>query len=111
MPVKVTAEKVLEAKTPAAAAKRFHTWLTETWDARGAVLWSPAETKERGWGSGWSVCWEEGPFEWTMVSAGSDIGAGETGCYSTPGPFPTGLRGEGWMAEPYNGFVLGFYPA
>jgi len=111
MAAKMTAAKVLEAKTPAGAAKRLFAFLVERYEAKGIFLWSPEETKEHGFGSGWSVCWEEGPFEWTMVSAGSDIGAGETGCYSTPGPFPTGLRGEGWNAEPYNGFVMGFYPA
>jgi len=109
MATKMTAAKVLEATTPAAAAKRFFAFLVERYEATEIFLWSPEETKDRGWGSGWSVCWESGPFEWTSVSGGGDLYGPELGNYSSPGPFPNGLSGPDWHAEPYNGFVMGFY--
>ena len=35
-------------------------------------------------GRGWpQLCWD-GPFEWTMITAGSSVYSGETGRYSTP---------------------------
>ena len=35
-----------------------------------------------GWDD-WTVCWD-GPFDWTMITAGSSVFAGESGRYSTP---------------------------
>ena len=35
-------------------------------------------------GSGPALSWEGGPFEWTAISMGSSLFAGEFGKYSTP---------------------------
>jgi len=113
----MTPSEVLGAKTPETAATRFAEWVRKLCkelgnDPNNVFLWSPEETKQRGWGSGWAVCWEEGPFEWAVcTSLGSFLYAGEFGDYSKPGSFPEGLHGDGWFAEPYNNFVLNFYEA
>jgi hypothetical protein len=36
-----------------------------------------------GWGEGLTFAWD-GPFEWTMITAGSSVYAGDTGNYGTP---------------------------
>lgn len=107
----MTPAKVLEAKTAKTAAKRLAELIKETFpdQVKNLFVWSPEETKSRGWGSGWAVCWEEGMYDWTAITAGSSIYAGESGRYSQPGWFPEGLRGSNWYAEPYNGFVINFY--
>ena len=106
----MTPAKILKAKTAKTAAKLFHEYLCKIKGSdSGLYLWSPEETRERGWGSGWAVCWEEGPYEWTMISAGCTLHAGSSGVYSKPGPFKDGLGNKCWYAEPYNSFVLNFY--
>lgn len=110
----MTPNEVLASSTPQEAATRLAEWLREHCsesgsDPKNVFLWSPDEAKERGWGSGWTVCWEEGPFEWAMISAGCTLYAGEFGTYSQPGPFPNGLSGKKWFAEQYNSFILNFY--
>ena len=110
----MTPNQVLSSKNAKEAATRFAEWLRAQvleigYSTKQIFLWSPQETQERGWGSGWSVCWEEGPFEWTSITGGSTLYAGETGSYSTPGPFPQGLSTHDWMAECYNSFVLNFH--
>ena len=108
-------QSILNAKTPKTAAKRFYAWVLLKAAALGKdsdyiFLWSPEESKQRGYGNCWTVCWEEGPFEWApAISGGSDLYAGEAENFSKPGPFPNGLRGFGWLAEPWNSFILGFY--
>lgn len=110
----MTPEEVLRATSPKEAATKFAEWLRIQCREIGnneahLFLWSPEEAKRRGYGSGWSVCWEEGPFDWTMVSAGSSLYAGELGNYGSPGPFPEGLDGDGWYSEMYNTFIISFY--
>lgn len=113
---KTTPEQVLEAATPRGAASRLAAYLRELAESAGyspdaVALWSPTKTKELGWGSGWAVCWEGGPYDWAVsLSLGSGLMAGASGSYSKPGPFPGGLNAKGWFAEPYNGFILNFYP-
>jgi hypothetical protein len=109
MATKITPASVLEAKTPRAAAARLAAYLRETFETDSVLVWSPQETKARGWGSGWAVCWEEGPYEWTAITMGSSFSAGATGNYSKPGPFPEGLSSPTFHCEPYNGFILNFY--
>ena len=106
---KTTPEYVLAAATPAAAAKRLASYLKTQEDTRSLEVWSPEETRERGWGSGWSVAWEEGPHEWAVgLSSGDSLWSGESG-YGKPGPFPDGLSNGQWFAEPHNGFILNFH--
>lgn len=112
MSTKVTPALVLAAKSPATAAKRLAAYLRQTFGNDAEIhVWSPQETKERGWGSGWAVCWEEGPYEWTMITLGSSFNAGNSGDFSKPGPFPEGLSTKAFHAEPYNHFILNFYPS
>ncbi len=109
MPKTTTAQDVLNAKTPAGAAKALVAFLKEHHNAQDISLWSPKEARERGRSPAWTVLWESGPFNWTVVSAGSTITAGESGAYSTPGPFPSGLATPNWHAEPCNSQMIAFY--
>lgn len=98
MAIKIT------AKTPRGAAKQYYAGVVKYakrtgCGTEGIYLWSPEETKRRGWGSGWTVCWEEGPFDWTMEA---------TGWYDRSLSIPEDSR-DTILAEPYNGFILGFY--
>ena len=102
--------KVLASLSPATAAKALAAYLKKLDPGAEVLVWSPKEATEHGWGSGWAVCWEGGPFDWALaLSGGSSIYAGESGCYSTPGAFPEGLSAHGWYAEAYNGFILSFH--
>lgn len=106
-----TPAEVLACTTPAAAAKKFYEWLKANHDAADAVLWAPQRAAEFGCGEVWAVCWEGAPFEWApAVSMGASVYAGELDDYSKPGPFPKGLFTEGWHSEPWNNFILCFYP-
>lgn len=107
---KTTPESVLNATTARDAAKRLAAYLKGVYGEDSDIkVWSPDETKMYGWGGGWSVCWEGGPFNWTIaLSTGAVINAEDVG-WSKPGPFPNGLHARNWMAEPYNHFVLNFY--
>lgn len=111
---------VITASTAKEGARLFHNWLQNTateadLGGKHVYLWSPEESKKYGVGSGWSVCWEEGPFEWALsISAGESLYAGEyddTVESAAKGPFPKGLLGENgkWHGEPYNGYTMGFY--
>ena len=113
------ARKVLAAKTPEAACKAFAEFLKTHYQQKvlepgqywgTLVVRSPEETKRFGFGSGWSVCWEEGPFGWALcASEGGSLFDAEFGTFSK-GPFPDGLDNDKWYSSPYNGFVLNFYP-
>lgn len=52
------------------------------------ALMSPEESQRRGYGFNWSIAWESGPYDWTIVQAGKQ---------SYDGAF---------YFEPYNSFVL-----
>lgn len=77
--------------TPKAAAKAVYDAICASGysDPKYIHLWSPEETAERGYGHCWSICWEEGPFEWTI-------------------PLSFELTGDGWYSEPWNSFILTF---
>lgn len=108
MPRKTTAESVLAATTPRDAAKRLGAYLKGIYGDADIKVWSPEETKYYGWGSGWSVCWEGGPYNWTInLTMGGVINAEDAG-FDKPGPFPNGLHAGKWLAEPYNHFVINF---
>lgn len=101
--------------TPEQGAKKFYAWICERAKAQGqtpsieVALWTPEETEERGWGSGWSVCWEGGPFDWAIaISLGSSLYAGEFDNYSKPAEYDL-MNDKGYWTEPYNGFVLNFH--
>lgn len=74
--ISVTAHKVDfnpgNYKTKAGAAKGLYEALRKCAKAEGqnpdieVAIYSPEQNKERGYGNGWSVCWEAGPFEWAV---------------------------------------------
>ena len=88
-------------KTAKAIAKHVFDYLVE-WDkaAGGSgkyiYLWTPEESKERGYSHAWAVCWEGGPDEWAMGSSNHE---------TFPGLFdhPT------VSAEPYTSYTLQFF--
>jgi hypothetical protein len=104
-----TPSDVLAARSPQDAAHALARYLKTSFDADELVVWSPEEAAQRGFGDAWAVCWESGPFEWTVISEGLSLRASELGHTDAAGPFPDGIQGEGWYAEPYNNFILSFY--
>lgn len=76
-------------------ARKVHDYLVRMARRRGddpryVALLTPELTQQKGLGIGWSVCWEEGPFEWAHV-------------------IPLGnLIDTKVLAEPFNGFVINF---
>jgi len=99
------------ATSPRSAAKKLARRLRQEAKAIGAsptniFVWSPKETKSRGWGSGWAVCWEEGPFEWALnLAGGGSIYNLHTGTTAVKV-----IDQANYYCEPYNGFILNFYP-
>lgn len=75
------------------AAKAMHKALQEFAEkysgySDNVYLWAPdvAETSMTGY-KAWTICWEEGPFEWSIS---------------------TEVSGPWGYCEPYNGFILTF---
>lgn len=66
------------------------------------------------YGNGYAVVWEEGPYEWTIISTGpGDIFAEELGgtlsdAYHNEPTFDFRLGGK-WFAEPQNHYILNFW--
>ena len=106
--------KKITAKTTRGAAQQLYDYLRELAVQLGnnpeyVYFWSISESEERGYGKCYTVCWEEGPFDWAVaLSGGTSIYAGELGNYSLPAEIDVNC-GEYWFAEPYNGFIMGFY--
>ena len=68
-----------------------------------------------GWGEGLTFAWE-GPYDWTMITAGSSIYAGELNDYSLPvekeiGAVLDEIKSSGYYLEPINNVHLGIYSA
>ena len=102
-------------KTPAAAAKNLAKWLNE--QGWSACVWSPEESKKMidPNADAWHVACEECPWEGLIaLSLGGSIYAGEFGYYDSNGNYKepeVKLTGsKHWVAEPYHGWNLGFYP-
>ena len=104
----------ITAKTKGGAAKQLYRHLLyickeldQSTDA--VVLRRPGEGD---WGPGWEVCWEEGPYEWTMAATGGeDIFAQEYYADGYNGRVATFEfdTSKGVFAEPQNHYALGFY--
>ena len=103
--------RTLKAKTPKGAASEVAKYLKEYTDntGLGVTILDPKRSAECGYGDCWTVVWEEGPYEWTMISAGSALTCGETGDYATPGDWPKGISNEHVFCEAYSGHVLCFF--
>ena len=112
-------------KTAKAIAKHGFDYLVE-WDkATGGsgkyiFLWTPDESKERGYSHAWAVCWESGPYDWAMdASMGSSIGHAEFAAELalegfTDAPvnretFPGLCDHPTVSAEPYTSYILQFF--
>lgn len=99
----------IKAKTPRGAANELVRVLKRKYDAKNIVVWSPKVSRDMGYGECWTVCWEEGPFEWARcLLGGSSIYAGEFGKYSMEGEIDVNSN-PNWYVEPWNSFTLGFY--
>jgi hypothetical protein len=107
------AQTVAAQKRVDLGASLFFGWLSDQatklgYDPKGIRLWDPETAETMGCGRHWTISWEEGPFEWTMITAGCTLTGPSQGSYSTPGPFLGGLSGPGWFAEPKNNYTLCF---
>ena len=93
--------KRLKAKTPKGAAKEFAAYLTKTYPE---IVGNHLIVKEN------EVIWEEGPYEWVHITAGSIIFAGESGNYSEQSPdWPEGISNKHVFAEPINHYSIAFH--
>jgi hypothetical protein len=68
-----------------------------------------------GWGEGLTFAWD-GPFDWTMITAGSSVYAGDLNDYSMPvekeiGAVLDEIESAGYYLEPINNVHLGIYSA
>jgi hypothetical protein len=107
------------AKTPRGMASAVHKVISKLQTQMGGspqyvYLWSPDESEQRGYGKNWSVCWEEGPYEWAYcVSAGEFFGgeefAIEAGRKGNPTWEAQMLENEHVFCEPYTSYVLCFF--
>jgi len=102
-----------DKKTPKGVANEVYRKLKafaekNGYNPKSIVVRDPEGTNEY-WGTkAWSVCWEEGPFEWAVsLSMGCSIFAGEMARYNTEAEIA--VNASSVLAEPYNGFVLCFY--
>ena len=85
-------------KTKAGAAKALYKALCKLSKDFGqnpdyeVQLYSPEQSKERGYTSGWQVVWESGPFEWAITASF----------------YVQNYSNGGWYTEPYYSFDLCF---
>lgn len=96
------APRILEATYIRLAVRRFYDWLCVHARIRGTSkpgLLAPLKRERRHW----SVHWEEGPHDWVQISMGLTFAGRERG------PFPHGLHGPGWYAEPQNHWMMNFH--
>lgn len=101
-------------KTKAGGAKALYRFLKAKavelgLPATSVFICSPAENEARGYGSSWSVSWEEGPYEWAIgVSGGSSMYGPERG-YGPDTPKPEIYAfNDNWYVEPWYSFDLFF---
>lgn len=116
MPSKRHQTRFNNAKTPKTAAKAFHAWLLEfgrdVWgceDASGIVYYPPGE----GWDTrdNPGVGWDGGPYEGlSALTMGESILAPEMGYGKATPEFDLNSNPHVFV-EPYNHWLLGFYPA
>jgi hypothetical protein len=85
-----------KAKSPKGLASECRRKMIKTFDLNPnyVYLWSPKESEEHGYGKCWTVCAEEGPWEWTIELTGY--------CESL-------YNRTDVVAQPYNSTILGFY--
>jgi hypothetical protein len=106
-----SAEYQITAKTPQGAANQLLRAIQKMPGGERAYV----HIDESPYGNAPTVCWEEGPYEWTIVATGlGDIWAEEMGGNLTDAyqrnAATFGLHGQPqWFAEPVNGYTLSFY--
>jgi hypothetical protein len=85
------------AKTPKTVACEIRRKITREFGLsdKYAKVFSPEESTELGLGGGWSVCIEDGPFEWAIW-----LSLHCQSLYEHPTVF----------AECFNGYVINLYP-
>jgi hypothetical protein len=84
-------------KSPRGMANEVRAWLIATFqlNEKYVYAWSPKDSEERGYGKCWTVCAEEGPFEWAPLLTGNNESI---------------YANKAFHGECYNGFILGFWP-
>jgi len=100
---------------PEAAARALHKWLKKNVGAVSAILMTPRQSEECGYGRVWRVMWEGGIYEWAVsLTCGGPINAHYTGYRDADGnylePEVLLLDAKHFVAEPYYSFDIGFYP-
>jgi hypothetical protein len=101
--------KMITAKTPRGAAVQVHKALL-------IIAKQLSFNLEEIRLDGCTVSWEEGPYEWAIISSmGGNIWEEEAvgTLYKWPATFENpdgeGLSSKRWHAEPQNGFALSFW--
>lgn len=92
-----TANKAVTAKALTSVKRRFSAWIT-TFDN------GPTIEPNTSGGSGYSIVWEGGPYEWTYLASmgGFDDFGNEVEPVEAP---------DGFYLEPVNTWSLNVYPA
>lgn len=85
-----------KSKTPRGVAGEIRKKLIKDYglNPEYVFVWSPKETRSRGWGNAWTICAEEGPYEWAPELTGNCKGIYEH---------------ETVFAECYNNFMVNLY--
>lgn len=85
-----------KAKSPKGVANEIRSQLIATYHLNPmyVFVWSPEESQSRGYSKCWSVCAEEGPFEWAPNLTGNNINI---------------YNHESVFCEAYNGFIVSLY--
>ena len=99
---------IIDGKTAKESAQMVLDAIRENWDPdeRNTFL------RETDYGDGWQVCWEGGPYEWTMISTSQgdiwaeQMGASLQGAFNAEATFD--FQGEVYV-EPQNQCALNFY--
>lgn len=66
-------DMIFKAKSPKGVAEEIRRTLIEKFQLNPTYVyvWSPEESALRGYGNAWSICAEEGPYEWAPELTGN----------------------------------------
>jgi len=93
--------KTFKAKTPEKAAQEFADHLKKEY---GDIVGNSLIVREN------MVIWEEGPYEWTVITMGTNMFGPEFGNYSGEDEhYPEGPKNKYVFAEAENHYSIGFY--
>jgi hypothetical protein len=100
----------LRSSSADAAARALFDFIQRQFDPGDECsLLSPAEARAAGCGAFWHVTWEAGPAEWgVLLSLGESMWLTEFDLAYDHRPEVLLQRANGWVAEPYFRFDVGF---